>query len=584
MILYVKVTNFRGLEGRFDFQHPTSEDAARHVALRGRNGARKTTVREAVAFAFTGRDSQGSTKPLHLISMGEEACEVEVMTRKGTVIQRTLTRKGGGTLRMAMPGRELQTLTQTDFEAMLCPADVFLSVLVPGYLLGQLPKNRQSAVLSYILPPVDRRALVARVTGLPLDGIAALDYTRRPDLLQKELADRRNALTKKRAALLGEETAIMETLEKRPSEPAEPPEVMLLALQDQLQREWSQYEFEMTRYTSAIHDLRIKRDENVRIRREREEAQAEIERLREIPLPPEPAPFTLEKPEKPAEPFFQNEEERDRCPGCGQTVGLKHREMVRSQNEAIQKRYLEDYQIWREKRKAWDAAKAEHSALLWEFEKKVKEIKEANEKVDTRWAQLDWALQSRLVPHEIPESDPLPPKKPREEFSMERYLIMKDTVEKYHRALGAFESWRELASSGAQRLREISEVLHQTQSEIQYIQVHEEALKVLPDLELMEQKSHLSLPDGYELRVSEGIELFNRHGCPYELLSRGERMHADFEVCLKVNSLLKRKVGMIFLDDFDLADWSDLLKEAPDTVQIFTAHVWAGDLSVGLSN
>jgi hypothetical protein len=62
-------------------------------------------------------------------------------------------------------------------------------------------------------------------------------------------------------------------------------------------------------------------------------------------------------------------------------------------------------------------------------------------------------------------------------------------------------------------------------------------------------------------------------------------MHADFEISLKINSLLQRKVGMIFLDDFDLADWKTLLADASDGIQIFSAHVEEGsDLEVRLGN
>lgn len=584
MLMYVKLTNFRGLDGRYDFQNPEDGDASPRVQLRGQNGARKTTIREAIAFAFTGRDSLGTARPAHVITLGEEECEVEVMTRKGTIIKRALPRKGGGTLQMAMPGGPLQSLSQTDFEAMLCPADVFLSVFVPGYLLGHLNKNRQAAVLSYILPPVDRRATLARILGVPAEETMDLDFSRRPDLLKKDVMEERNLLDFNVARLRGEENSILQQLDSRPPEPMPPPELALVGLQEQLQREWAQYESESVRYRNHLHDIRIKREENERIIRQRASAEAELARLREIPLPARPEPFTLEKPEKPAEPFFQNEEERDRCPACGQAVGLKHREMVRAQNEKTLATYSEAREAWNMRRKDWERLKAEHSAMVWAYEKQEKEIGAANEKVQARRAQLDWALRTRLVPHTIPENEPLPPKKPAEEFSTERYLEMRRIVEGYHRALGAFESWQEIKRTGEARLRELSETIASMEAKIQRLRALGEALRVLPNYELMEQRAHLALPDGYELRVEEGVELFNAHGCPYELLSRGERMHADFQVSLKVNALLRRKVAMIFLDDFDLADWSELLKEAPDTVQIFTAHVWAGGLTVGLSN
>lgn len=555
MLLYVKTTNFRGTDAQWNFGDPTV-GAAPRVQLRGRNSARKTTVREAIAFAFTGRDSQGSAKPVHLITIGEEQCEVEVMTRKGAIIRRTLGRKGAGVLQMALPpGGPLTTLSQADFEAMLCPADVFLSVFVPGYLLGTLPKNRQAAVLSYVLPPVDRRGLVERLHGMPGAMTLDLDYSQRPDLLQKRLADQRNRLSARVSEMRGEERSIKERLALRPACPVEPPEVQLLHAHEQLKKEWVRYEDHMSR----------------------EEAEAELAKLAWIPLPP-PMKAFRERPTEPRPPLFLPDEQRDRCPSCGQTVNLKHRELVRAHNDKIRAAFDVEYASWQKELQQWAEDFKMYQEGKGRYDKSVAEIQMINMKMDQRRVQLEHLLQTKLSMGEGSQ-----PKKPAEEFSAERYSEMKRIVEAYHREIGAYESWHKIAASADVRLAEIDHAVVDALAEIELLRAHESALRQLPDAELSEQKAHLTLP-GYELRISDGVELFDENGCPYELLSRGERMHADFQVCLRINALLPRKVGMVFLDDFDLADWSALLNEAPDTVQIYSAHVWAGELSIHLSN
>lgn len=556
MILYVKVTNFRGFSDLFDFRVPETGDAAPRVELRGENGARKSSVREAIAFAFTGRDSLGTPKSTHLISMGEESCEVEVMTRRGTVIKRTITRKGAQTLRMQMPGGEERVVSPAEFEEMLCPADVFLSVFVPGYLLDQLPQTRQNIVLSYILPPVDRRALVESLTGLPPGSTLDLDYSIRPDLLQKRLADQRNRLQHRIADLTGEERSLRERIALCPSLPIEPPELKLLAAHEQLRKEWIVYEAQLGA----------------------EEAEAELSRLQELPLPPPLKPFTLERPLEPRPPHYLPDEQRDRCPSCGQTVAMKHRELVRAHNDKLRAAHEEEYASWQAALKNWAEEACAYEEARKAYTRELSEIQRTNLRIEERRRQLEHFLQRK------PRiEDGGTPKKPREEFSGERYAEMKRIVDTYQRDLGAYESWQKVALSADQRLAEIGYAVSDAQAQIEVLKAHEAALRQLPDAELREQKAHLAM-NGYELRVDEGIELYDPHGCPYRLLSRGQRMHADFEVCLKVNSLLSRKVGMIFLDDFDLADWGSLLNEATKAVQVFTAHVWPGQLFIRLSN
>lgn len=553
MLLYVKLSNFRGVDSHIHFGDPSKGTASR-VQLKGRNGARKTTIREAIAFAFTGRDSQGTTKPTHLISFGQDACEVEVMTRKGAVINRRLTMQGGGHLWIMTSGAQ-RVLTQAELEAMLCPADVFLSVLVPGYLMGTLPKNRQTAVLSYVLPPVDRRAIVERLTGYPPSMTLDLDYSVQPHILQKRLADQRNKITNRTAELRGEQKVLRERLSMLPSKPVEPPEVKLLEAEEKLRREWIVYEASLSR----------------------EQIEAELSELREVPLPPVMKPFDIERPLEPRPPLYLPDEQRDRCPSCGQTVGLKHRELVRAHNDKLRLAYEAEHAAWLKNLEAWSAECKAHLAAKEECDRACSEARATNMRIEQRRRQLEATLRA------MPGGEGVEAKRPRDEFSKERYAEMNRIAQEYQRQLGAFESWQKSAASSELRLIELEQTIIDAAAEVDLLRAHEAALKQLPDEELEEQKAHLSL-SGFDIRVGDGLQLWDRNGCPYEILSRGARMRADFELCLRINALLERKVGMIFLDDFDLADWSELLRETPGAIQIFSAHVGASELYVGLSN
>ena len=579
MLIYVKLTNFRGMSRQFDLGDPDGAVYSR-VGLEGKNGSRKTTVREAISFLFTGKDSLGTAKPTHLISMGEDTCEVSARTRRGAVITRSLTQKGGGSLRMQIEG-EQRTLTQTDFEGMLCPSDVFLSVFVPSFLLTQLPKNRQSAVLSYTLPPVDRQAYMCERVGGDCMG---LDYSKRPDILQKQLADERNRISHRLAEQQGQIEGLRARLGQPKAKPLPPPEVALCDLQEDLKNRWSEYDRKLSDYNKALRDIQLKTEENERIARERQTAEAALRTLcaAELPLPP-PA-FLLEAPAAIPKPQLQHEEERDRCPSCGQTVGLKHRELVRAQNQKLREEYEKAYADWVLKKGDWEAARAEHALARKTYEERYSAIQETNSKIRARRSELENQLNNILLFHRIPEP-PIPPEKPAEEFSAERYDELKNISHEFYKQLGAYDAWRAAADDAAQLIQPIEAEIAAKAREIEWHRLHEEALKDLPAFELQQQKEHLQMPGGYELRVEEGLELFDQRGCPYGLLSSGQKMHADFQICLKVNALLKRKVGMVFLDDFDLADWRHLLAEASETVQIYTAHVNpTKDLALVLSN
>jgi hypothetical protein len=177
MILTLSLEDFRGKTTTYTFGRVNN--------LYGRNEAGKSSVREAIAFLFTGADSAGNRAPVHLISWGSEVTKVSVQTEKAS-IQRTLTRKKNSSIRLVRGDVPL-SLTQAQIEELLgCSADLFLSVFSPGYF-WTMPIGRQQAVLSEVMPPFDAAQYVAEATGMPLSEDEALKYgfvRKRPDLVE----------------------------------------------------------------------------------------------------------------------------------------------------------------------------------------------------------------------------------------------------------------------------------------------------------------------------------------------------------------------------------------------------------------
>lgn len=123
------------------------------------------------------------------------------------------------------------------------------------------------------------------------------------------------------------------------------------------------------------------------------------------------------------------------------------------------------------------------------------------------------------------------------------------------------------------RIRAESEPLHGALTRLQNL---EEALKALPDAKLKRQAEDLSMGE-FLLETSDvGISLRRKSDdCPHALLSTGARLKADIAFSLKLNSLMRRPIGVMFVDNRDLvADPMEL------PVQVFSAEVKTGEVSL----
>jgi hypothetical protein len=79
--------------------------------------------------------------------------------------------------------------------------------------------------------------------------------------------------------------------------------------------------------------------------------------------------------------------------------------------------------------------------------------------------------------------------------------------------------------------------------------------------------------NGYRIETGERVSISREDGFPYHLMSTGQRYTADIHLSLKLDSLLRRPVGALFLDDADLLDDIPGLIAGIETHQLFIAHV-----------
>jgi hypothetical protein len=567
MLASIRIENVRGL--------CRSVDLGPYTRLSGRNGAGKSAIKEAIAFLFTGRDSLGNQKPLHLISTGSDGLRVEGLTSKGVLITRTLTQKGAGSLRIVQ-NEVARAITQADLERILCTAETFLAAFAPGYLM-RLSKERQLAVLTEILPPMDRRKLLSDLSLIRAVDLPEMDLNKRADILAGDLATKRRALARDLAVLEGQIAVLEGQIAAYSAQeltdltaPTPPPELAEKALLDSRRAAQARYAADKAQYDIAVsaHDRAI-RDNQLRAK-ERERIAREIEALVPIPVPTYVGEEIGEPPIRPAAPSIQAVMESERCSACGQIVGLKHRESVRIQNRmALEKfkkaeaEYQTEFIVYDRKRssceQAWQAAKQEAQRVY----SLNCEIERNRNTLERHWHHNEERAVMALPPE---------PQKPAEEYSETRHNELTGRVEQYEKSVVAYEYAKKMSRDAAARVQGLAPEMQRLTAQIEFSWKIERALERLPSRELEIQAEHLAMPNGYQLTTADGLALVDERGCPYELLSAGEAMRADVELCLKVSSLMKRPVRMIFLDNADLADWVGAWQPA-EGHQLFWATV-----------
>lgn len=569
MIHQLTLENFRGLSETFVLFDET--------VLIGRNGAHKSSLKEAIAFLFTGQDSSGNRAPVHLISWGEEGCKVEVKTSKA-VISRSLSRQKNSTLKI-IRGETSTTLTQTKLEEMMrCSSDLFLSIFNCGYFMA-LEGHKQRAVLAEILPKIDRYALWEKISGITLtaEERAKFDLSRRIDLVVTAVGSARRELQRSFNENSGQ-LAAYSNVSQMPAPPTlsgAREEAHRLA---SLRQSWQRFETQMNSYQQALRH----NEQLAALNQQAAERRAVIENaLKGLELHtvaiPEPPTHLHEKWKQlhqemktlPPPPPLQGEVDFDNCATCGQTVGQKHREKVRAANQKLlveHDRLCADIVAHNTRiKQELDAVEQERRQAMAEIE----DLKGVANNIKVREAQLraelKGCIEQPLLP--LPEK-PLPPTEAYDE-AKERQTV--EAMRADERRVGEYEHARRQYEQATRETARLVDLNTSLDAAIGRLRQLEDALRTLPEEEFRMQNEALRI-DGYKIELGDRVELSDMRGCPFNLLSTGEKVKASLALSRKFNQMLPRPVGVIFIDDADLVDNIPLGEDA----QFIIAHVAAG--------
>lgn len=581
MLKKISFTNFRGQTATHAV-FPTSK-------IRGRTGGGKSTIKEAISFLFSGSDISGSRAPVHMISKGQDKLLVTIETEKAT-LERSLTQKKNSNFKLTRAGVS-SVISQTDMAKMLGSPELFLSVFSSGYFLT-LPDAKKEAVLHEILPVVDRYEILQSLVDFPLTdahrGICKLN-DKRADLCAAEVADQRRKLQSDHDQKVGRLEEI-----KRASDPGSPPskpelEEAELLKQESLKSQWESFSKALTdvKIQKDMREAQIKRNKEVKDKRAQIESQ--LSGLVEVKIT---SPIEDIRKEKYAEveklksdfgpinfpvpPSSQSLPDSERCPTCGQVVGAKHRESIKTLNDKAAAAY-DAMRIAAEEKQAEFNSKLDSINKHYEEAlERTRELLNHNVKVGAMRESLERELKG-LVEGVVPDElkAPMPP---QEEYDAIRERQLRSAVAGYDANLAIYKESLERFNQSKSSAAELAGEISCLEGAIARLHALERACKEVPQRELERQSELLAMRD-YDLVLAPTIDLYEKKtGLPYSSLSDGEKIRAATHLSLKLNSLIKKKpINMVFIDNADLLDkaaWQDLIEYCVQSgVQLFFACV-----------
>lgn len=561
MIKSVFVKDFRGFK-----ESSYSLPLIAHIL--GRNEAGKTTIGHAISFAFTGRDLFGNRMPTHLISTGSDSLEVRVETAKAT-IKRTLTAKKSSTIRLTV-GEVGHTLTQDQLEQKLrCSSDLFLSVFSPGFF-WTLPEARKLEVLGEVLPPFNTLGFLESYLAftIPQEDIDFFGLlTRRPDTAATAVAGSRNALARQLNIIDGQ-IRELSSRNVHVEKPTPPPEVPLLPALESIKKSWDDFRRNYALFKSSLTAVESVVQRNNEIKERRKAVEEELQKLKpddslahrlsEIEGKLRSITSALQVTRRSMEGTATNvtlikEVNSDVCPTCGQVVGLKHRERVKEENNNRLLEFERERKLVEER----NAKRAEEISCLEEQRKecedeRAKIVSYANS-IHRRTAELEGELAAlKDLPVPPVPTHPEPPSE--NEFDPKEEQRIRSVVEHFGRKLVEFEYAQKEALAADQKISSLLNEQKTLAVQRDHLAKLEEALKELPSAKRRQQAEDLRM-EGYVLEADDsGVSLKRADGMPHQLLSTGASLKANITFSLKLNSMMKPPINMLFIDNAELCD------------------------------
>ena len=570
MILSVKLTDFMGCNRTVETKSET--------VLSGRNGSGKTTTLHALAFALCGTDAWGTPAPIFMISNEKDKMEVIVKTDK-TTIQRSLTRNKTANLKIMLEGVWVN-MNQTQMASLVGPPAHVLAALNPKYFFS-LAQPKQVQLLASLIPEEDRVELAQTISGEVIsrpDEIKILRSKaplRAAELFALKRREAENSQSYRDSWLLNldnRKKEVEEAMKSGYADPAEEQEYETLKKRDSLYR----HNFDTYRFhKDAVNEKRDKRDAGIKYHTQKidtlvedlravqaraAEAEKEVADAREEN---QKAYMAFEQARNrgveyitknsPKMPNLTDLPSSDHCPRCGQAVSKRYRDSIEAENESTVRKYKLEYQTF-ENGKGVLESECEH---LRKEQKKTCEMLKVTEQSMSELRHSTDKIRNTISFHErelenLKCQTILEPRVPEKNYSPDR---LKELEEK----LAGLKPSRDLTAL-CDKLNEYeldkSKIVHDHRGvDEAAARFHklELACKRIPEREMERTKALFNFP-GYSIDTEIKDLVVNAEGTPYTVMSTGQKMCAEISLSLHVNSLLDKKINIVFADDFELVD------------------------------
>lgn len=541
--------------------------------LSGANGVGKSSIGDALAFAFTGRDRHGNQAPVHLITDGESKMSVSVETEKA-VITRTLSRKKNSTIKFLSKANDITlNLSQSQMaERLRCSPEAFLSAAFAGFFY-RLSQEKKMEVIRSVVPPVDRSKALLEILGWEEGCPSKLAYdlflnpTKRSDIEATKVAETRRDAEKNLHTVQGR----LQQLEAVEDDPKPRPEVpdALRTNYDLLlekRKKWAEYDSSKAYFDKAVSDA----DQQDRRYEDWEmERVSLVQKTTMVPTYDEPedtgalidigqkiADLQAKLQRSPQKPQRLELPQADRCHVCGQIIGVKHRQGIAQQIE-------KDLAAWEaECKKVED----ENRTLQEEIDELVRKRKAVETDLhsvrDRNRANQNKRkfLQDKISEHEkkrpqkipVAATPPVQPEFPRPDEK--EIAAMEEEISKIRQKAAIWDSKKEEVAKARKECEEFRAKIEKLKNGIEPLRQIEEAYKKLDEYVFKKSSSQYQLRDGHRIVFtdSKDVTVEDVTGRRRGWMSAGEQIRADAYLCEKIGLALG--VPFIFVDDADLLD------------------------------
>lgn len=596
MIRKISIQNFRGFTKNFEFSKVNE--------LQGINGTGKSTIKEAICFALMGTDSYGTKAPVHLISEGQDKAQVIITTDKAD-ISRTINRKSkSGTLKLTRDGLT-HNLTQKDLNTMLAELDTFLSVFVPGFFMGySMDSKKRLSVLTSLLPKIDRFELLKKhipeIYEYEKPWLENLNIFK-PAAIAKTFTEKRIFFSKQKDFNAGQISQLQKI--SIVDAPTKPEKVTWLEEVRPVFGVWnayagifSAYERELNEYNTDLKSSKdldqniaflTKQNSDIMIQISHEEGkkiglQSDTKVINALDYRLLISDEQTKLEAIPPKPIVITYSENPSCPTCLQDVTEESKSRIEQANANNKSNWEQEYN-----------RVTEHNNRINEGIHAFKKLQETqsndigfNKDIENKIGICQYninGLKARLK--SIPEREvfnrdaPMEPprpdtEKPSNESVKEALEIERDYLGK----VAVYKNSIEEAEGSAAKILDLEKGQVLLEQSIARCAEFERVLKSMPQMELEILSGHLAMKD-FVINVDKDISVTTKEGFPIEMLSNGQYMKACNELSLKLNSLMKRPLNMIFIDNAEgiyNLNWNSLI-EGRDGLQVFFALVGAGN-------